>query len=175
VYTSTTNVIFCGEPIINGDETLPYAPNEKHVDHYSRTKSIAEQIVLQANGSKVAGGKILYTCAIRPAGIYGEGEQRHLPRIVGYIERGLFKITYGSKDNLVEFVHVDNLVLSHKLAAVSLASNDRAAAGQAYFISDGQPVNNFEFFRPLVVVSYEVVCKIDMFHSWFAFNFRLKA
>jgi nucleoside-diphosphate-sugar epimerase len=82
VYTSTTNVIFCGEPIINGDETLPYAPNEKHVDHYSRTKSIAEQIVLQANGSKVAGGKILYTCAIRPAGIYGEGEQRHLPRIV---------------------------------------------------------------------------------------------
>ena len=23
-------------------------------------------------------------------------------------------------------------------------------AGEAYFISDGKPVNNFEFFRPLV-------------------------
>ena len=30
----------------------------------------------------VLGGKTLHTCAIRPAGIYGEGEQRHLPRIV---------------------------------------------------------------------------------------------
>ena len=27
-------------------------------------------------------GKILKTCALRPAGIYGEGELRHLPRIV---------------------------------------------------------------------------------------------
>ncbi|XP_062507582.1 short-chain dehydrogenase/reductase family 42E member 1-like [Corticium candelabrum] len=149
VYTSTTNVVFCGEPITNGDETLPYVPDEKHVDHYSRTKCIAEQAVLQANGYKVAGGKTLHTCAIRPAGIYGEGEQRHLPRIVNYIERGLFKFTYGS-NNLVEFVHVDNLVQSHKLAALNLASTNPTAAGQPYFISDGQPVNNFEFFRPLV-------------------------
>ena len=27
-------------------------------------------------------GKALKTCALRPAGIYGEGELRHLPRIV---------------------------------------------------------------------------------------------
>lgn len=89
-----------------------------------------------------------------------------------YIERGLFKFTYGS-NNLVEFVHVDNLVQSHKLAALNLASTNPTAvnklnyvlvcivivvidslilikAGQPYFISDGQPVNNFEFFRPLV-------------------------
>ncbi len=54
----------------------------QHVDHYSRTKSLAEQNVLRANGRRVVGGAVLKTCALRCAGIYGEGEQRHLPRIV---------------------------------------------------------------------------------------------
>ena len=65
----------------------------QHVDHYSRTKAIAEQAVLAANGRVLAGDedrqikkeereKRLRTCALRCAGIYGEGEQRHLPRIV---------------------------------------------------------------------------------------------
>ncbi|KAJ7315263.1 hypothetical protein OS493_038836 [Desmophyllum pertusum] len=55
--------------------------------------------------STLPDGRVLKTCALRPAGIYGEGELRHLPRIV---------------------------------------------AGEAYFISDDSPVNNFEFFRPLI-------------------------
>ena len=55
----------------------------QHVDHYSRTKSVAEQEVMVANGREVKGGNLhLKTCALRCAGIYGEGEQRHLPRIV---------------------------------------------------------------------------------------------
>ena len=61
----------------------------QHVDHYSRTKAIAEQAVLAANGSHLlgqgkerVGDERLKTCALRCAGIYGEGEQRHLPRIV---------------------------------------------------------------------------------------------
>ncbi len=43
---------------------------------------MAEQEVLRANGRPVVGGAVLKTCALRCAGIYGEGEQRHLPRIV---------------------------------------------------------------------------------------------
>ncbi|KAL7870218.1 hypothetical protein SRHO_G00077150 [Serrasalmus rhombeus] len=152
VYTSTFNVVFGGQVIRNGDETLPYLPLHLHPDHYSRTKSLAEMRVLKANGSPLADGcRILRTCALRPAGIYGPGEERHLPRIVGYIENGLFKFVYGDPDSLVEFVHVDNLVSAHVLAAEALTEKrQHCAAGQAYFISDGRPVNNFEFFRPLV-------------------------
>ena len=51
------------------------------MDHYSRTKAIAEMEILSANNSGV-GDKVLRTCAIRLAGVYGPGEQRHLPRIV---------------------------------------------------------------------------------------------
>ncbi|KAM4800851.1 short-chain dehydrogenase/reductase family 42E member 1 [Urocitellus parryii] len=152
VYTSTFNVVFGGQVIRNGDESLPYLPLHLHPDHYSRTKSIAEKKVLEANGSileRVDG--VLRTCALRPAGIYGPGEQRHLPRIVSYIERGLFRFVYGDPRSLVEFVHVDNLVQAHILASEALkADKGHIASGQPYFISDGRPVNNFEFFRPLV-------------------------
>ncbi|XP_003461183.1 short-chain dehydrogenase/reductase family 42E member 1 [Cavia porcellus] len=152
VYTSTFNVIFGGQVIRNGDESLPYLPLHLHPDHYSRTKSIAEKKVLEANGSPLGtGGDVLRTCALRPAGIYGPGEQRHLPRIVSYIERGLFKFVYGDPSSLVEFVHVDNLVQAHILASEALkAAKGHIASGKPYFISDGKPVNNFEFFRPLV-------------------------
>ncbi|XP_020495685.2 short-chain dehydrogenase/reductase family 42E member 1 [Labrus bergylta] len=152
VYTSTFNVVFGGQEIKNGDEGLPYLPLHLHPDHYSRTKSLAEMAVLKANGAALEGGSgVLRTCALRPAGIYGPGEQRHLPRIVGYIEKGIFRFVYGDPSSLVEFVHVDNLVLAHELAAEALTSEKQhRSAGQAYFISDGRPVNNFEFFRPLV-------------------------
>ncbi|KAM9481384.1 short-chain dehydrogenase/reductase family 42E member 1 [Clarias gariepinus] len=152
VYTSTFNVVFGGQVIKNGDETLPYLPLHLHPDHYSRTKSLAETRVLKVNGLPLAGGGgVLHTCALRPAGIYGPGEERHLPRIVGYIERGFFRVVYGGAESLVEFVHVDNLVCAHELAAEALTDKrQHRADGQAYFISDGRPINNFEFFRPLV-------------------------
>ncbi|XP_062923202.1 short-chain dehydrogenase/reductase family 42E member 1 [Mobula hypostoma] len=152
LYTSTYNVVFGGQVIENGDESLPYLPLHLHPDHYSRTKSLAEMKVLHANSTKLRKGTgVLRTCALRPAGIYGPGEQRHLPRIVNYIENGLFKFVYGAADSLVEFVHVDNLVSAEILASEALkGGKNYVAAGQAYFISDGKPVNNFEFFRPLV-------------------------
>lgn len=151
VYTSTFNVVFGGQVIENGDESLPYLPLHLHPDHYSRTKSMAEMAVMQANGTPLEDGGVLHTCALRPAGIYGPGEQRHLPRIVSYIERGVFCFVYGDPGSQVEFVHVDNLVSAHELAAEALSpAKEPSAAGQAYFISDGRPINNFEFFRPLV-------------------------
>ncbi|ELU09595.1 hypothetical protein CAPTEDRAFT_166167 [Capitella teleta] len=154
VYTSTYNVVFGGQTIINGDESLPYLPLDKHPDNYSRTKSIAEVIVLDANGSAAdigqGDGVILRTCALRLAGVYGPGEKRHLPRIVKTIKSGMFCFVYGGDDCLVDFLHVDNLVQGHVLAAEALGPrNKHVAAGQAYFLSDDKPVNNFEFFRPL--------------------------
>ncbi|XP_078527660.1 short-chain dehydrogenase/reductase family 42E member 1-like [Lissotriton helveticus] len=152
VYTSTCNVVFGGQVILNGDESLPYLPQHLHLDHYSRTKALAEMNVLEANNTKLEGQVgVLRTCALRPVGIYGPGEQRHLPRVVNYLENGLFKFVYGDPSSLVEFVHVDNLISAHILASEALkGEKDHIAAGQSYFISDSRPVNSFEFFRPFV-------------------------
>lgn len=150
VYTSTYNVVFGGQEINNGDESLPYWPIDKHPDHYSRTKAFAEMKVLKANGVEVKNGDQLKTCSLRLAGVYGPGEERHLPRIVSYIQKGLFVFTYGSKDSLVEFLHINNLVQAHVLAGQKLKDKNSCVAGEAYFISDCKPINNFEFFRPLI-------------------------
>lgn len=169
VYTSTYNVIFGGTRIINGDETLPYFPPDGHSDYYSGSKAIAEQIMLNANGRQTANGSILKTSVIRPAAIYGENEQRHFPRIIKHIDSGIFNFRIGQA--LVDWVHVDNLVRNDQMlilfeyngfvcsqteAFVALIDKlltvkDPAAApaGQAYFISDGSPIDNFEFLRPL--------------------------
>lgn len=112
VYTSTYNVIYGGLPIPGGDESLPYFPLETQHCVYSRqgsaagelappapltltclqrTKAMAEQRVLAADGTPLEGpttstssgddgATTLHTCAVRPAAIYGPGEMRHLPR-----------------------------------------------------------------------------------------------
>lgn len=108
IYTSTYNVVFGGQEIVNGTEELPYFPVEKHTDCYSASKYMAEDLILKSNGEKLRSGGHLTTCALRPAAIYGEGEQRHMPRILEAIDLGLFLFRIGSAT--VDWLHVENLV-----------------------------------------------------------------
>ncbi|GMP44394.1 hypothetical protein CsSME_00013342 [Camellia sinensis var. sinensis] len=157
VYVSTYNVVFGGKEIVNGNETLPYFPLDDYVDPYSRSKCIAEQLVLKSNGRplKKKNGN-LYTCAIRPAAIYGPGEERHLPRIINLSKLGLLPFKIGEERVKSDWVYIDNLVLALILASMGLLDDipqregRPIAAGQPYFISDGSPVNSFEFLRPLL-------------------------
>ncbi|KAJ7305853.1 hypothetical protein JRQ81_010219, partial [Phrynocephalus forsythii] len=151
IYTSTVNVVFAGQTIIDGDEaTVPYFPLDKHVSEYSRTKAIAEQMVLAANGTPLAGDTVLHTCALRPPGIYGPEEQRHLPRMVLNIQRGLFAFRIGDPGAVMNWVHVKNLVRAHILAAEALTQEKNyIAGGQAYFINDNEKFNLVEWLSPL--------------------------
>ena len=118
VYTSTVNVVFGGQEIINGDERLPYFETSLHTDQYSRTKSVAEQLVMNYNGKKCNDNvSLLLTASIRPSAIYGKGEQRHFPRIVQNIDRGFLIFQIG--EALVDWVHVDNLVGTHFIVYVA--------------------------------------------------------
>uniref|UniRef100_A0AAY4BPC1 3-beta hydroxysteroid dehydrogenase/isomerase domain-containing protein n=1 Tax=Denticeps clupeoides TaxID=299321 RepID=A0AAY4BPC1_9TELE len=147
VYTSTVNVAFAGKPIDDGDEeSVPCVPLDMHIDHYSRTKAIAEHMVLAANGRLLKGGGSLRTCVLRPSGIYGPEERRHLHRV--NVERRLFSFSFGDPAARMNWVHVDNLVTAHLLAAGALTP-ERRCSGQAYFINDGESVNVFEWLTPL--------------------------
>nr|XP_015215883.1 PREDICTED: putative short-chain dehydrogenase/reductase family 42E member 2 isoform X2 [Lepisosteus oculatus] len=123
VYTSSVNVVFAGSPIEQGDEeTVPCVPLDRHVDHYSKTKAIADQAVLAANGRTLRGGGLLRTCVLRPPGIYGPEERRHLQRVAVNIERRLFSFSFGDREAKMNWVHVDNLVMAHVLAAEGLTA-----------------------------------------------------
>ncbi|TMS15511.1 Putative short-chain dehydrogenase/reductase family 42E member 2 [Larimichthys crocea] len=151
VYTSTINVVFTGKPIEECDEaSMPYVPPDVHIDHYSRTKAIAEQMVLSANGSSLKGGSLLRTSVLRPCGIYGPDERRHLYRVMVNVERRLFIFRFGDPQARMNWVHVDNLVLAHILAAEALTlQRNYVSSGQVYFINDGVSVNLFEWLTPL--------------------------
>lgn len=88
-------------------------------------------------------GKKLYTCAIRPAAIYGPGEERHLPRIISLAKLGLIPFKVGNSSVKSDWIYVDNLVLALILASMGLLDDipgrapHAVAAGQSYFISDG--------------------------------------
>ncbi|KAM7257865.1 hypothetical protein ACFE04_008827 [Oxalis oulophora] len=173
VYVSTYNVVFGGKEIVNGNESLPYFPIDDHVDSYGRSKSIAEQLILKSNGRplKTDKAKRFYTCAIRPAAIYGPGEERHLPRIVSLAKLGLIPFKIGDPSVKTDWVYVDNLILALLLASMGLLDDipgreGRAiAGGQAYFISDGSPVNSFEFLQPfLKALDYDMPKKFLPVH-----------
>ncbi|XP_061830386.1 putative short-chain dehydrogenase/reductase family 42E member 2 [Nerophis lumbriciformis] len=151
VYTSTINAVFAGEPIEDGDEaSVPSVPPDMHMDHYSRTKAMAEQMVLSANRCSLKGGGLLRTCVLRPCGIYGPEERRHLHRVMVNVERRLFSFRLGDPRARMNWVHVDNLVLAHTLAAEALTVKKSCiASGQTYFINDGLSVNLFEWLTPL--------------------------
>lgn len=139
VYTSTPSVVFNGEDIVNGDERLPYA--ERFLCHYARSKVLAEKMVL------AQAGKELLTCAIRPHLVWGPGDPHLVPRL---LERGrkrqLKKV--GDGTNLVDISYVENVAEAHILAAENLESSG-TASGQAYFISQGEAVNLWQWIDEL--------------------------
>jgi nucleoside-diphosphate-sugar epimerase len=85
----------------------------------------------------------LYTCAIRPAAVYGPGEEHHLQRILSLAKFGFAFFKIGGPNVKTDWVYADNLVLALILASIGLVDDipgrkgTPIAAGQAYFICDG--------------------------------------
>jgi len=142
VYTASNSVVMGGQRISGGDETLPYT--ERFNDLYTETKVIAEKFVLGANG---VGGML--TCSIRPSGIWGRGDQTMFRKVFESVLAGHVKVLVGSEKVKLDNSYVHNLVHGFILAATHLVPGG-TAPGQAYFINDGEPINMFEFARPVV-------------------------
>ncbi|XP_063845832.1 short-chain dehydrogenase/reductase family 42E member 1-like isoform X2 [Scylla paramamosain] len=140
VYTSTYNVVFGGRQIAEGDESLPFFSLHAHTDHYSRTKTIAEMLVLMADGkcgppachslppalqqghasSPGTPQPCLRTCALRMNGVMGLGEKKHTRRVMNAIRSGLLILAYGRKEGLVDFIGIQNVVQGHVKALMAL-------------------------------------------------------
>jgi 3beta-hydroxy-delta5-steroid dehydrogenase/steroid delta-isomerase len=142
VYTASNSVVMGGQVISGGDENLPYT--ERFNDLYTETKVIAEKFVLSQNG---VGG--LLTCSIRPSGIWGRGDQTMFRKLFESVIAGHVKVLVGNKDAKLDNSYVHNLIHGFILAGEHLVPGG-TAPGQAYFINDGEPVNMFEFSRPVV-------------------------
>ena len=143
VYTSSMDVVVDGrKPIVDGDESLPY-PARMPRDAYSKSKIVAEKMVLAANGPRLA------TCVIRPVGMYGPRDKYHLGNIIGMARKGM-SLRLGNGSAKFSHVYSENAARAHVLAAERLEPG-AVIAGKCYFVCDHYPAENlFDFMAPFL-------------------------
>jgi nucleoside-diphosphate-sugar epimerase len=138
IFTSSPSVVFNGRDMEGVNESVPYS--ERYKSPYPQTKALAEKMVLAANSST------LPTVALRPHLIWGPGDTHLIP---GILSRGREFKRIGRKRTLVDFTFVDDAAEAHLLAAEALGPGS-AAAGKAYFISQDEPVDLWEFINRIL-------------------------
>jgi len=147
VYTSSPSVVFAGQDQCGVNESEPYdfAWMKANRAYYSLTKARAEVAVLEANGGQ------LRTCALRPHLIWGPGDTHLVPRLIARARSGRLR-RMGEGTNLVDVTYVENAVEAHLLAADALANEDSTVAGKAYFISQGETVNCWQWIDEILAL-----------------------
>jgi len=144
IYTSTLSVVYHGGDIAGAHESLPLTTNCPAA--YPRTKALAEREVRDANSAA------LRTVALRPHLIWGAGDPHLVPRVIARARAGRLRIV-GSGHNRVDLVHVENVADAHLLAEQALGTAQEAtpaAGGNAYFITNGEPVRLWGWINDLL-------------------------
>ena len=143
IYTSSASVVFDGTDIKGMDESISYP--RRPISHYTATKAMAEKLILEANS------ETLRTLALRPHLVYGPGDNQLFPRIISRAEKGKLR-RIGDGNNLIDVSYIDNVVAAHINAAQAIINNPEAA-GNAYFITNGEPVLLWDFLDDILHVS----------------------
>jgi nucleoside-diphosphate-sugar epimerase len=143
VFTSSPSVTFDIPDQCGTDEI--HSPYPKHfLGHYAHSKALAEQAVLAANCDT------LRTCSLRPHLLWGPRDRQILPRVIARAKAGkLFRV--GDGTNLVDTVYVENAAIAHLQAADALTPGS-PVAGNAYFLSQGEPVNAWKWVDELLAL-----------------------
>lgn len=141
VFTSTPSVTFDGTDACGADNTLPYPAH--FMTHYPETKAEAERLVLEANSDA------LRTTALRPHLIWGPGDPHLIPRLIDRARRGRLRIV-GDGTNTVDLTYIDNAAQAHLDALSALEREANSPRGQAYFISNDEPVALWPWINALL-------------------------
>ncbi|XP_057674010.1 3 beta-hydroxysteroid dehydrogenase type 7 isoform X1 [Corythoichthys intestinalis] len=155
LYTSSMEVIgpnMNREAFVRGNEDTPYLV--KHTMAYPKSKAKAEKIILEANGTKVQNGKRLYTCSLRPTGIYGEGHELIKDFYKLAVKRG--GLVIGGVPDSTEHgrVYAGNVAWMHVLAARALREHPESVGGEAFFCYDESPYKSYEDFNMLFLSTF---------------------
>ncbi len=142
VYISSASAVYEGEDIENGDETLPYSSISQA--DYADSKIQAEKDVLAFSGKGTT------VCAIRPHVVFGPEDQRFIPNIMDRLKQGRLGRAVGDRDKLSDFTYISNLV-DAVVAAESKLDAGSALDGEAYFITNGEPMAFFDFVEDFIV------------------------
>ncbi len=137
VYISSASTIYEGRDIENGDESLPYSSISQA--DYADSKIEAEKQALAFSNSHSTA-----VCAIRPHVVFGPEDNRFVPNILSRSKAGKLNRAVGNRDKLSDFTYISNLV-DAVVAAEKNLSLSSLLAGEAYFITNAEPIAFFDF------------------------------
>lgn len=143
VFTSSPSVTFDGKTQEGIDESAPYPA--RWLCHYPHTKALAEQRVLAATGGD------LRTCSLRPHLIWGPRDQHLVPRLLARARQSQLR-RIGDGANRIDTIYVENAAEAQLLAADALAAKPEVS-GRAYFISQDDPVNCWNWIDELLALA----------------------
>ncbi|KAF6238583.1 hypothetical protein HO173_003088 [Letharia columbiana] len=147
IYTSSVEVMEGSSHIFLTEDGQMYTITSR-AEYYAKTKAIADQAVLDANGM---GG--LRTLCIRLAVVYGERDSQLIPGTLHALQEGRHRYQIGDNQSLFDYVSATNVAQSHLLAAKALLRQPEDGSGkvdgEAFFITDGNPVPFWTFLRQI--------------------------
>jgi nucleoside-diphosphate-sugar epimerase len=120
---------------VNVNETWPVP--ERPIGNYPSTKAEAEKRVLSVSSADFT------TVVVRPRFIWGKGDTSLLPEIIDAVKAKRFAWFSGGR-YLTSTCHVANCVEGMLLAA------EKGRGGEAYFLTDGEPVVFRDFITELL-------------------------
>lgn len=126
VHVSSPSVAHTGTAIV-GAGADPADPRRAR-GHYARSKAMAEQVALAADGGALA------VVAVRPHLVWGPGDTQLIARIVERARAGRLPVV-GSGAALIDSTYVTNAVD----ALVAALDRCDTARGAAYVVSNGEP------------------------------------
>lgn len=140
--------------LLREDEATLVPPTSRH-DLYAAAKSRADALVLASNDCiPTDGSKPLRTAVLRPCGIIGEGDVQVLPSIIDLYRKGQSRFQLGRNTSKFDMVYVANVADAHVQLALAMvreaedpAFNGPPIAGEAFFITNGQPMLFWDVMR----------------------------
>ena len=133
VHVSSESVLLNGKPLAGADETWPLQPRSRA--YYAATKAQAELVLCEARGVECV--------SVRPVLVWGPGDRTIRPGFAAGVRAGRFLwVDHGR--HLTSTTHVDNAVHGLLLAAA------RGRSGEAYSVSDGEPISFRDFITELL-------------------------
>ncbi|KAL8663756.1 MAG: hypothetical protein Q9202_003570 [Teloschistes flavicans] len=158
IYTSSSSVVHdTVSPLTNANENYPVLRSPIQPEYYAETKAIAESIVLEYN--RHSSSPHMLTTAIRPAGLFGEGDMQLVPGLLKALRKKQTAFQLGENDNLFDFTYVGNAAHAHILAAIALLTtiqkfdtrtippDQERADGSPFLVTNTQPVYFWDFAR----------------------------
>ena len=170
IYTSSVDVMEGSSHEFITEDARTFTLTSR-ADCYSKTKAIADQAVLDANG---IGG--LRTLCLRLTAVYGERDSQLIPGTINVLQEGRHRYQIGDNKSLMDWVSASNAAQSHLIAAEALLRRSEDGSenvdGEAFFVTDGNPIPFWTFERLIWSAAGDrtTLEEVTIIPAWFMLN-----